>query len=679
ALGRCAGGPSRVAARVAAAPVLPDTTYSDPSGLNTLYIFSSESGGYAVVSADDVALPLLGYSDTGRFDSRTIPPAMRGWLAARSAEIGAAAAAGVPSATETAAVSLSDYDLSHSGEILVESQWNQDDPYNSLCPVYYGSERCVTGCTATAVAQIMRYHRWPERGTGSNTYVDEIMGRDVVLSANFGETTYDWDNMPFHTYEYETAAQRNAVGTLMSHIGIAAGMDYAMDGNESGVSVLSAQVAMTGNFGYTVATEYLNASWFTADEWHRILLGELNAGRPVLYTGYSPGGGHAFVCDGYQPQGDNIYYHYNWGWGGVADGWFRYTALEPGTTIGIGGGSYVFNDGQEAVVGIRPAAKGDKQTASMVAYGSLSPATVYPSFGETIGLDCVDGDYNAFYNYSPVKGEQIYNTGLEMTSLEDGSVTYLKGPKYYGLDRTYGIWQAHAVIPQGVLPEGRYTARPVVAICNQYGNPTTAWNRFRFPKVYCDSVNVVIGKHHIEFYNAKSQTAHLLVDVEELPEETYDGETFNCTLSIGTEYSNYSGHFSLKIKHNGIETELGRTSRLSLAAGAAPKQVTIECNPLDWTFHDGGDLYLTDGNNRIVGELGEFRTVPEPASIGITDHDTTDGGFRAGDTVEILSASGQLLRRVGIEADGTEPSMTDLPAGVYLLRSGSRVVKKIIR
>lgn len=207
-------------------------------------------------------------------------------------------------------------------EPLVSSHWDQGTPYNNFCPTKNG-QRSVTGCVATALAQVLRYHRYPENGEGSlsknyfgNTY-----------TANYGETTYDFDNMlDDYFYGSYTSEQAKAVATLMLHCGLAVNMDYSPSGSGA-YSDVAAQ-GMRRYFGITTA-ECHNRSDYNTPEWKNLIYAELAAGHPMYYSGIdalSYDGGHAFVCDGYNEKG---LLHINWGWSGKDDGYFNMDLLNP--------------------------------------------------------------------------------------------------------------------------------------------------------------------------------------------------------------------------------------------------------------------------------------------------------------------------------------------------------------
>ena len=324
------------------------------------YILNTD-GGFVIVSADDIATPILGYSDNGAFSPENIPVNMYEWLLGYENDISRGISNGISTSAENAESwrKLSNGQgispkRSRSVEALVSTKWNQSAPFNNLCPYDNNySERTVTGCVATAMAQIMKYWNYPTQGNGSQTYTHETYGQQSV---NFGNTTYDWNNM-LNTYSNSaTQAQKTAVATLMYHCGVAVMMDYGVSstGGSGAVTVGSsngtAEYALKNYFLYKNTLNGCRRSDYTEQAWKNMLITDLDASRPVIYTGRGEGGGHCFICDGYN---SNDQFHFNWGWGGYCDGFYAITSLEPGTG-GIGSGNGTYNESQSAIFGIEP-------------------------------------------------------------------------------------------------------------------------------------------------------------------------------------------------------------------------------------------------------------------------------------------------------------------------------------
>lgn len=322
---------------------VPRLVYTQQAGMEpAAYIFDRGNGaGYMIVSADDEATPLLGYSDTGTVDTYDMPDGLRYWLEYYAAEIESARTTGSSAVVTTFAASAPRKAIAP----MISTRWNQSAPFNNKCP-QVGSTRTVTGCVATAMAQVMKYHNWPEKGSGSNAY----SWNGTTLSLDFSTVTFDWGNMLDVYGSTATEAQNDAVATLMYACGISVDMIYGT--GASGAVSEKCGLALVENFNYDASLRTLYRDYYPLDEWEEVVYNSLAEGCPVLYGGQSDSGGHEFVCDGYSSDG---YFHFNWGWGGMSDGYFKLTALNPGAQgIGGAGSGAGYNFGQDIVVGIKP-------------------------------------------------------------------------------------------------------------------------------------------------------------------------------------------------------------------------------------------------------------------------------------------------------------------------------------
>ena len=335
------------------------TDVTSQSGFQEFYIFVHPQGkGFVIVAADDCVQPIIGYSLSTSFVF-PLPAHVQAQLQGYEEEIAYYKSAGIRATSEIIDLWESMQNGSYtprnttSVSPMLTTTWNQSPYYNNLCPDSAGVH-AVTGCAATATAQVMKYWNWPVTGTGSHTYTDDNFG---TLTANFGATTYNWSMMPNALNSQSTTAQVNAVATLMFHVGVAIEMDYGIHSsgaytNSYGYSDLAcSENALKDYFGYksTIHSVYKNNT--TDAVWISVLTSELDAGRPVIEAGHG-GGGHAFVCDGYDNNG---LFHINWGWGSAYDGYFAHNALNPGGG-GTGSGSMgTYNQDQSLVVGIEPA------------------------------------------------------------------------------------------------------------------------------------------------------------------------------------------------------------------------------------------------------------------------------------------------------------------------------------
>ena len=317
------------------------------------YVFSNgEDKGFTVVSGDDRLPEVVGYSDKGTYDEANLPTNYVGFMRAyeelvaqMTQDDGCAPAA----IAEAKTLRSSNYRQPVVAPLLGGIKWNQTTPYNNMCPLYRkGSERSVTGCVATAMAQVMMYYQYPR---SLQADILQYVTKTYNLSMrriNKGET-YDWDNMlDVYTADNYTEAQASAVAKLMYHCGAACEMDY---GPSSGANVTPTRLAEY--FGYDAdLMQDLTRSFFTLAQWTQIMDRELLAKRPILYCGQSSDVGHEFVCDGSDGNG---LYHINWGWGGSQDGYFDVAILNPEKGgAGSGNAPDGFNRYCGMIIGIAP-------------------------------------------------------------------------------------------------------------------------------------------------------------------------------------------------------------------------------------------------------------------------------------------------------------------------------------
>ena len=429
-----ADGPSRIHGLNSAESNLRPVFTQNAGNLPAAYVFGSASG-YMVVSADDVAAPLLGYADSGSFDPENIPDNLRYWLESYASEIAWARDNGVQPARSRA--SRADR---ASIAPLVSTQWNQSAPYNNYCPIYNGS-RCVTGCVATAMAQVMKYYNYPAKGTGSHSYTTTTC--KISESMDFSQTSFRWTSMADTYGSLSSTSQKNAVATLMHACGVSVDMDYTPQ--ESGAPSMNVASALVNYFGYDKGVRYLMREYYGLAEWEDLVYNQLAEFGPVQYSGQNTSAGHSFVCDGYSTDG---YFHFNWGWGGMSDGYFLLTALDP-TSQGIGGSTAGYNFGQDIIANVATSGEG-KMYEQMLLGGDFKIDT------EQVQKDGYVVIVADAYNYSiaPISGY----FGLKFTA-SDGSVTYAEAPT--GMSNVnvlsgYGGWYVR--MPS--LSSGTYTVTP---------------------------------------------------------------------------------------------------------------------------------------------------------------------------------------------------------------------------
>ncbi len=315
------------------------------------YVFtpSSDEAGFVIVSGDERMPDVLAYSDESNFDIDCIPPSVRYWLDCYEEAFLNLTDSNTPTPSHLESVNPDGV-----APLLGKNAWGQSDPYNRLCPSV-GKDRCVTGCVATAMAQVMKYHRYPDTGKGSVNYYTNT--NKIHLQKDFSSVQLEWDKMLDAYKKNFSQEEANAVAELMFACGTSVKMDYCTsEQGGSGAYQTDLVTAFVDNFSYDSDAAFMDRRYCSVENWHQILINELNAGRPVNYAGQSMrDGGHSFVFDGYKTEiGNNYpYYHVNWGWNGVCDGYYQIADLHPSEN-----GQHAtydgFNSSQQMTIGIKP-------------------------------------------------------------------------------------------------------------------------------------------------------------------------------------------------------------------------------------------------------------------------------------------------------------------------------------
>lgn len=336
-----------------AAAKAPSMNGGTTTAVSPYYVFPfGENKGFAIVSGDDDMPEIVGYADHGTYDANNMPAAMAAFLNNYRATIEAMKqgnASAIKNIAEAKALRANNTRATTAvSPLLGDIKWNQSEPYNNMCPKYDGTNLSATGCVATAMAQVMMYWKYPkELKADINEY--ETYTHKLPVAGELKGQKYDWDNMlPTYTNNNYTQTQADAVAKLMLHCGKAVEMDY---GEESGAIVTPGRLAKYFGYDSDLMLDLMR-SCFTLAEWTAIIDKELQAKRPILYSGRTTNGGHQFVCDGSDGNG---LYHINWGWGGYQDGYFDITILNPGQG-GIGAGNVTdgYNRYCDMIIGIQP-------------------------------------------------------------------------------------------------------------------------------------------------------------------------------------------------------------------------------------------------------------------------------------------------------------------------------------
>jgi hypothetical protein len=642
---------------------------SNTTNENSLYyIFNSgTNNGFIIIAGDDNSTPVLGFTLSGNFDKNNLPPNFRKWLEGYKKELNYIIENDIKATTEiknewttlTNSPNMTNAQASSVNPLLTTS-WNQSPYYNSLCPG--GS---VTGCVATAMAQIMNYWEYPTQGTGFHSYNEDDYG---TLSANFGSTTYQWTSMPNNV-----SSSNNAVATLMYHCGVSVDMNYSPQ--SSGAYVIEnsptptacSEYAFTTYFSYANSVQGVERVNYNTNSWIQLLKTELDAGRPIEYVGFGSGGGHAFVCDGYD---NNDYFHFNWGWGGAYDGYFMIDALNPSGT-GTGGGSGGYNTGHQAVIGIKPPT--GAQTFDMQLYNNVTPSNSTIYYGQSFnintnianfGENTFNGDYTVAifdnsYNFIEyvetlsgytLQGGQAYASNLTFSTT--GILGMLPGTYYAGVfyRPTGGNWKQVA--------DGSYSNLVQMTVINPNDielnsamivTPSNTLTQGQSASVNLNITNngtsTFTGEYQVALYNLDGTFAQTISTMNEsngLPSGyTYQSPflTFNTT-SITVS----PGTYLLAVQHNPNNTEWQLTGSsnfqnpvyvtvkapATLADRYESNNTVSTAYSLPANFTDNKTTILTTGSNSHTGSDYDYYSINLPSGYDYTIttrvHDSHNSG-----------------------------------------------------
>lgn len=422
--------------------IISGTSTKSRDNLNLYYTFNFKNGGFIIISADDNIAPVLGYSFTNKADEGSMSPATQKYLKNYEEQINFAITQKYTNSENQQKwnnLITAHYTLPNTRNVapLLQTVWDQGELYNTACPIDpAGPDGHVwAGCVATAMGQIMKYWSFPTTGTGYHEYYHPVYG---YMAADFASTVYDWYGMPNQLSDYN-----QNVANLLYHIGISVEMNYSPEG--SGAYSYMARDALVNYFHYNPQALFTSRALYDDLTWTNIIKNQLDNNKPVYYDGEDATGtsGHAFVCDGYQ---NDDYFHFNWGWSGVYNGYFLLSSLTPGTFHDY---SYV----QSAIIDIIPdytspnegflvyeGVSGGSGYSGTWVYNHINnnrnPVTYTNNFPESlIGYDFVFMSFGNIANNKTVFTDQMALTVLEY--LESGGKVFLEGGDALGLDQAY--------------------------------------------------------------------------------------------------------------------------------------------------------------------------------------------------------------------------------------------------
>ncbi len=430
----------------------------DYNGMTTYYVYSSKTSAM-ILSASDLILPVIGTLDRPVSADTPMPEQLQWWLG----KVGKAIAyyeSEAPQPTIATTPTLTPVNglkgMPLKGDIkgsyktaaktdiepFIKIYWDQDSPYNALCPA-----GTYTGCVATATAIAMKYYNYPECGTGyvSTKYNNRTLGLTL------DNKSFDWKNMLDQYTATATDAQKDAVAYLMQAVGYSVKMNYGT--SSSGAQTQSIIPALVNNFKYDKGVEIYYRTFYLNEDWENLIYDELSKKRPVIYGGSGSDGGHQFICDGYRVEDGK--FHFNWGWSGAYDGYYAMTSLVP-DGMGAGGNSDGFTLDQDAILGVQPPVAGSVAPAAwMAVYGGKLSAK---ATGRNITLSA--GSQGYFLNYSSRTGS--FDIGYSLTDASN-KTQYTAVFSNQSLMSLYGMQTLACNIASSVA-DGKYKLAPVYRI-----------------------------------------------------------------------------------------------------------------------------------------------------------------------------------------------------------------------
>lgn len=429
------------------------------------YIFNADNkGGFVIVSADDRTEAILGYSDEGYIDLDNLPDNLRYWLDGYRKQIkmldeGATSVMKANTRADRPAI-----------EPLIKTLWGQDYPYRSLCPTYK-DVNCVTGCVATAMAQLMYFYQFPAESPALPDYQTQ---KYKLRAEALPKTTFKWDKIRT-TYSQDALGETaDAVAELMRYCGQAVAMDYGL--SESSANNESMVYGLINYFGYDKNVRIINRNNYSESLWEEMIYGELATGHPVAYSGQDPSGGHAFICDGYDGNG---LFHFNWGWNGMANGYYVASlANEKSQRTGVHGSLDGYSYNQQAILWIQPETGGKE--IPVIVNEVMAETSTYSRSSSADNFKDVSlkGFFLAKYRFDPTEyhveaGWALYRDNeyidvLDMTTLPFGkagesfnTLDFMFNSAYtYNYTGLYRLVDSHPSFGSG-LPVGTYQVKAV--------------------------------------------------------------------------------------------------------------------------------------------------------------------------------------------------------------------------
>ena len=556
------------------------------------YVFNATGNeGFVIVSADDRTEAILGYADNGYFDQDNLPSNVKAWFEYYEQSIrslGNAPAQDPQQRTPHAAI-----------EPLIKTKWNQDTPYNLQCPMD-GEERSITGCVATAIAQIMNYHQWPASTTQEiPAYTTKTKAINVEALPT---TTFKWDLMK---YEYQNDAvgdTASAVAELMRYCGQALLMDYTSD--ESGANINAAN--LINYFNYSKNTRETSREYYSNNQWEDLVYNEISNNRPVAYSGLATDtkSAHEFICDGYDGNG---LFHINWGWGGYCDGFFSLSILNPsGRGLGGGSSSQGYSDLQWILIGFSPASNQEEPVPQMISWDVSVSESNYERVSTATDFESISlsGYIHTIYSVLPQKELEV-ETGWALYS--DDTLKQCLGYKANTVSNTLedDLNNNMSVSFGSDVKDGQYRICQVYRLAGE-----TGWSLSQDAIRECLVVNITGNNMTIQKINYSTMI------------------TVNSLTSVGTAIKNEKSYVKANITNNGKnykQTIIIKYHKNGLMGNASSSTITY-LNPgetsdviLSFTPSSSGIYVVTVGDVTIeipviesILTISDFSTSIQP-------------------------------------------------------------------
>lgn len=635
------------------------SVYTSASGL--VKVYDTDSHGCVIATTDRSLPPVLGYTDgASAKDAANVKPLVS---LIEAYDNTASASLSPGNDTKGTTVSYLDNEFPEYVLPLLTDEWSQYEPYNMMCPTV-DSSLCLTGCVAHSMAEVMRYYRYPERGTGEYTYYDE-KGCKQTLTAVFSDHKYDWDNMLDHYDEGGyTQTQAKAVAQLLYDCGVSVNMRYGT--SASGAKIVYQPAALVNHFGYDEGLQMRFRSFYTQKEWDSMLKTELANGRPILMVGNSYTESHAFTCDGYDTDG---YYHINWGWGGEANGYYYMPFLSPDMSewFDKDNPERGLNLLQMIVTGVKPRQQQSGQVYSFAfsRIEALDPAAARNGEARVVTHDLANIGWNV---YGGTVGVGLKDKSGDITLLAD----YTHGFELEELVDTAYTDTLTISIPTAVA-DGRYSLVPVF-------RQEDGWVEARTETGTPNYLNVSVSKDSISLQTPSAASAKLILTGLTFPDTLVYRKAPSYSLSLKNDGEEYCGILYLTLyteSETGEKRYVFSTQGIELGAGESTTR-TFSRTPLNVSpgTYKLRILYQTDmftGDLTTIYDSGDshITVVSEGASaIDKTETDTPQTQI-----IKVFTIDGRLVQTVqesSLEEYRPEAGMDE---DIYIISDGKRTIK----